>query len=200
MDAFETLLAVEEIKKLKSKYFRSMDLKDEALYRTLLTEDFTFEAPNIITDPVTGYSPYPDPMSGPVVGREACASGVFAAVAHPDHCSVHIGHMPDIDILDPDHATGIWTMTDVVNFPGPDGTVTLIGYGHYHDTFRREAGVWKMASVTLKRIRIDYPFEMPWLEKTRQGKANDVRFEIAGLRSEVSPGPAYRSSEPGASH
>jgi SnoaL-like domain len=185
MDAFETSRAVEQIKKLKSKYFRSMDLKDEALYRTLLTEDFTFEAPNIIKDPVTGYSPYPDPMSGPVRGRDACAKGVFAAVAHPDHCSVHIGHMPDIDIVDQDNATGIWTMTDIVNFPGPNGTVTLIGYGHYYDRFRREEGVWKIASVILKRIRVDYPYEQVWLERTRRGKANEMRFEVDGLRSEA---------------
>jgi hypothetical protein len=170
MDAIEMLLAIEEIKKLKATYFRSMDTKDQALYLSILTEDFFFDSIGIITDPITGYSPYPDPTTEVLRGRDVCANGLFGAISHPDYSSVHLGHMPEIKVIDSDNAKGIWSMSDVINFPGQDGTrLTLVGYGHYHDTYRREDGVWKIASVKLDRIRVDYPFEEAWREKTRVG-------------------------------
>ena len=89
--------------------------------------------------------------------------------------------MPDITFIDADNATGIWTMSDIVNFPGPDGVMTLMGYGYYHDRFRRVDGDWKIASIYLQRSRIDYPYEQEWRDRTRQGKAQDTHFEIAGL-------------------
>lgn len=182
MDAIEELLAIEDIKKLKSRYLQSIDLKDQGLYRSLMTDDLTFEESSSIADPVTDYSPYPDPMAGgPIIGLDNCARALFAALAHPDLSSVHIAHMPDITFIDADNAAAIWTMSDIVNFPGADGVMTLMGYGYYHDRFRRVDGRWKFTSIYLKRSRIDYPYEQAWRDKTRLGKAPAMRFEIDGL-------------------
>lgn len=170
MDAVQKLLIIEEIKQLKSRYFRSMDLKDIEMYRSLMTEDFAFDSPGIITDPVTGYSPYPDPTDQILRGRDACAEQLFAGIGHVDYCAVHLGHMPDITVIDENNATAIWSMSDVVNYPGPGGVRhTLVGFGHYNDIYRREDGVWKIAYVKLRRIRVDYPLEAEWVEMARRG-------------------------------
>jgi hypothetical protein len=31
----------------------------------------------------------------------------------------------------------------------------LQGYGHYHETYRKEAGQWKIATLHLTRLRVD---------------------------------------------
>jgi hypothetical protein len=191
MDATETMLAIEEIKNLKSRYFRSLDTKNEVLYRSVVTDDFIFDAPGIITDPVTGYSPYLDPSTEILRGRDMCARSIFAAINHPDFCSVHLGHMPDIEIVDPENAKGVWSMSDVVNFPRGDGTrVTLLGYGYYHDSYRREDRVWKIASVKLTRIRVDYPFEEVWRGKTRAGSPSEERLSWLPTASAANPSGA----------
>jgi hypothetical protein len=37
----------------------------------------------------------------------------------------------------------------------PDGS-TLHGSGHYHDTYERTDGVWRIASSTLTRLHMDF--------------------------------------------
>ena len=175
MNEIEKLLAIEEIKQLKARYFRSMDTKDESLYRSVLTEDYSFDAPGIITDPITGYSPYPDPTTSIVRGRDVCVNAIFAAIRHPDYSSFHTGHMPEIEIVDDNNAKGIWSMTDVIGFAAGDGTKgNFIGYGHYYDTYRREDGVWKIASVKLVRHRVDYPYDQAWLDKAKAASADKL--------------------------
>ncbi len=67
-----------------------------------------------------------------------------------DATTVHHGHMPEIEIVDADNATGVWAMEDLVQLPG----IALQGWGHYHERYRREAGSWKIASIRLSRLRL----------------------------------------------
>ena len=64
--------------------------------------------------------------------------------------SVHHGHCPEIEVLSDTEARGIWAMEDIVEFT--DGT--LHGYGHYHETYRKEGGEWRIATLHLTRIRL----------------------------------------------
>jgi hypothetical protein len=48
------------------------------------------------------------------------------------------------------NATGIWVMEDLVMLPG----LTLQGWGHYHESYRREGGRWKIAAIRLTRLRL----------------------------------------------
>ncbi len=61
--------------------------------------------------------------------------------------------MPEITLTGPGTASGIWSMEDIVEFP--DGTV-LQGYGHYHETYRKVDGEWRIATLHLTRLRMDY--------------------------------------------
>ncbi|SNS36884.1 SnoaL-like domain-containing protein [Sphingomonas laterariae] len=146
MDAIEKLLAIEEIKALKARYFRCMDMKDWAGLRAVFTADlhadFREGSDPPLEDAVTdGADPY-----------IAMLSPILA-----DITTVHHGHMPEIEILSPTTARGIWAMEDKLwvkpGAPVPYGF--LHGYGHYHETYRREADGWKIATVKLTRLKID---------------------------------------------
>ena len=70
-----------------------------------------------------------------------------------DDCTtVHHGHTPEITLTSDTTATGIWAMADIVVFP--DGR-TLHGAGHYHETYRKADGVWRIQSLHLTRTRLE---------------------------------------------
>src|SRR3546814_14973247 len=68
--------------------------------------------------------------------------------------SVHQGHTPEIEILSPDRATGIWAMEDLLFFP-PEraraiGVESSHGYGHYHEDRSEERRVGKECVSTCR--------------------------------------------------
>ena len=67
--------------------------------------------------------------------------------------TAHHGHTPIIDLTDDDTATGIWAMED--NLFMPDGS-RLDGFGHYHETYRRIDGAWRIARSRLTRLQLVY--------------------------------------------
>jgi hypothetical protein len=145
MDAAEQLIAVEEIKQLKARYFRCMDTKDWEGY----TQVF---APNAVLD-VTGESGVADD-EGVVRGNTAIGEYVRGQV--DPVTTVHHGHMPEIDITSPTTATGIWSMEDMLRWPDDSPIGSMHGYGHYHETYEKIDGEWRIASCVLTRLRIDF--------------------------------------------
>jgi hypothetical protein len=136
------LEAIEEIRRLKARYFRCVDLREWTEFADLFTDDFTPD--------------FAESTSGPRSKDE-----FVAAVARhfADGISVHHGHEPEIDILDADRATGLWPMFDLVE-SGPDsGYVNHTGWGHYAEEYRRCAdGRWRIARTRLTRIkRVELP-------------------------------------------
>jgi hypothetical protein len=62
--------------------------------------------------------------------------------------------MSEIDILSDSEARGIWAMEDIVEFT--EGL--LHGYGHYHETYRKVGGSWKIATLRLTRTRVSHTY------------------------------------------
>jgi hypothetical protein len=72
--------------------------------------------------------------------------------------SVHQGFMAEIEIIDAENARGIWAMQDVIEWKDGhprEGWKSIIGRGHYHDAFRKTDGSWRIASLSLTRLRLD---------------------------------------------
>ena len=147
MNPADTLLAIESIKKLKARYFRCMDAKDWEAFEGLFMSDAIF-------DMRSGRGENLDP-DAVVVGAQAIASFVRSAVGHLT--TVHHGHMPEIDLEAGDRASAVWAMEDFLVVP--DGVSapfrSMRGFGHYHDTYCRVGGEWRIASSRLSRLRVD---------------------------------------------
>lgn len=141
MDVISRLAAIEEIKILKARYCRAVDTQDWALFRSLFADDATLYFPENY-DSVTTIGDF---MEG--VGP-ALEGGVTA----------HHAMMPEIEIIDADHASAIWAMQDALYFPpgtrGLAGASEIHGTGHYHETYVRRGGRWLFASVRLSRLRL----------------------------------------------
>lgn len=153
MDPLQRLIAIEEIKALKARYFRCVDTKDWAGLEAVFAPDIVFDRTysGSTRDPWTGA--WTPPLPSPpllVHGRAAVMAMVRTAIEHLR--TVHHGHMPEIAIVDDTHANGIWAMSDELR--RPDGTLQLTGRGHYHETYVRLAEGWAIASSGIRRLEI----------------------------------------------
>lgn len=141
-DAAERLLAIEDIKRLKARYFRLLDAQDWEAWRGCFTEDLKADV---------RADAGPD---GLLVGREAWVGFVQQSLS--GGMSIHHGHMPEIELVDLDRATGVWAMQDHVAIPVDETSAFVVeGRGHYHETYRRGVdGQWRIASLRLTRQHV----------------------------------------------
>lgn len=137
MNPHDALVEIEQIKKLKARYCRLLDTKDWAAWRELFTDDFVSD-------------------TSPAGGKRIAGGDDFVAfvsrVLKPSRTTVHMVHTPEIEIVSPTTATGIWALEDFVRLaPG----VKLRAYGHYTETYRKTDDCWRIATSTLTRVRQD---------------------------------------------
>lgn len=136
MDAFEQLTALEELRGLKARYFRFIDTKDFVSLPSVFSEDYVYAD---------------DAKERIISGRDAFVQ--FIVDRHTNSVSVHHGYMPELELLSDTEARGIWAMTDFVILPSSaNGRLVQRGSGHYHEQYRKENGVWKIAHTHLTRI------------------------------------------------
>jgi hypothetical protein len=141
----ERLLALEEIRTLKARYWRYVDTKQWQAFAELFTFDATF------TDHSADFA---------CSGREgivADISGSLAAVT-----SFHSGLQSELEITSPDSARGIWAMQDYLIYPpgarhatSPLPVASVRGYGHYVEEYLRVGGRWLFQKIELYRIRLE---------------------------------------------
>ena len=128
---------IEMIKQLKARYFRTMDTKDWAAMRHLFTDDVVIDTTESGGGVVTGAHEFVEFLRGAI----------------GDVVTVHHGHMPEIEVTSETAATGVWSMEDMLRWP--DG-LELHGYGHYHETYQKDGGTWRIQSSRLTRLRMDF--------------------------------------------
>ena len=66
--------------------------------------------------------------------------------------TVHHGFMPEINFLGSDKADGIWAMEDYLVFPSAGDPIGFRRYGHYHETYVRADGEWRISRLNLTRL------------------------------------------------
>ena len=155
----QMLWDIEQIKQLKARYFRFIDTKDWESFRDLFTEDCQHWVP----------------VDGEGVEEHAVSNDDYLrtipAMLH-DGITVHHGHMPEIELVNETEATGTWSMFDLVQVrPAPDSgaaeRVSIMGYGHYTETYRKCAdGRWRISSKRNSRLRVDV---LPWDDSDQGG-------------------------------
>jgi hypothetical protein len=149
----DQVLDKEAIRELKARYFRLMDTKDWSGWKALFTPDLVAKTDMAVS--VGGADGKTLPASKGVDDFVAKTRQAIDAAS-----TVHHGHMPEIVLESDVSARGIWAMEDLVEWQ--DGRL-LRGYGHYHETYRKEAGAWRIAMLHLTRTRID--LSGPWQDQ-----------------------------------
>jgi hypothetical protein len=127
----------EAIRQLKARYFRCMDTKDWDAMRNVFVPDVHIDMENEnggIHDDV-----------------ESFMSMLIANIGGVT--TVHHGHMPEIDLTSLTTATGIWAMEDTLRWPNG---MEMHGHGHYHETYVKLADGWRIESMRLDRLRVDF--------------------------------------------
>ena len=138
------LLAIEEIKQVKAKYFWGLDHRDWDLWkREVWAPDGELHVPEFRPEPFTGWD----------------AVIAYVSQATGDQVSVHHGHMPIIDFTSDSEAKVIWAMEDRLFRPPHnllyDGSNHLHGWGHYRETYVKRPEGWRIRSSQLTRLRVE---------------------------------------------
>lgn len=132
----QQLSDIEEIKVLKHRYFRGIDTANMALLGGLFTDDVTV---------IYNGGTYHVTVTGRADMLEFLANSF-----HSGALAMHLGVMPEIAVTGDNSATGIWYLQDVfINLEIDNHT---FGTAIYTDTYRREGGVWKIATTHYDRV------------------------------------------------
>ena len=151
MTDIEQLQAIEEIRQVKSRYFRGVDTADSELVRGILAEDCALDYMGCCTDPTTGRDFFPA-MNVVMRGSAAWSSTGLRAMGI---VSVHHSHNGEITVTSDTTASAIWSMTDRLFMPAAKDYAVMTGYGYYHETYEKVAGAWKLKTLRIQRIRVE---------------------------------------------
>ena len=130
------LVALEEIRRLKYRYARTLDLKLWDEFAEVFTEDAVGDY---------GTRAVGEPLR--LVGRDAIVEFMRGALSG-NIITVHLCAQPEIDI-DGERASGTWCFEDTVI--APEARLMIKGSAYYEDTYRREDGRWLISGITYTR-------------------------------------------------
>src|SRR4051812_16430117 len=140
----ERLVAIEDIKQLKYRYYRFLDMRDWESFKTVWTEDAVMD--------VNSEHRILNTEEGLYHGPEAITR--FARKAIGEGTTIDHAIMPEIDILSSTTARAIWVQEDRVTWPANHPNRSLHGHGHEHETYRKIDGQWRIASTKLVRLKV----------------------------------------------
>ncbi|MCO1577261.1 nuclear transport factor 2 family protein [Crossiella sp. SN42] len=127
---------IEAIQELKARYCRLLDTKQWQAWREVFADDFVSDT---------------SAAGGQVVkGADAFIAFVRKQIGQPSQTTSHQVHMPEIELTSAATAKGIWALEDYVDFTPVLG---LHGHGHYHETYVKTDGQWRIKTSKLTRIR-----------------------------------------------
>ena len=145
----EDLLDIHAIQRLKHRYFRCLDQKAWDELESCFTDDAT-----------ASYGGGAKQLAG----RAEIMAFLTESMGSPGMLTSHRGTQPEIDLLGPGEARGVWALEDVVIHQDLD--LTIHGASFYDDRYVKVDGTWLIASTAYKRT-----YEEIW-----------PRSSIAGLR------------------
>lgn len=132
------LVAIEEIRQLKYRYFRALDMKDWELFGDCLAEDVVARYGTQAMDKPLHYDNRADVV-------EFMAGNLGTGII-----TIHVANHPEISV-DGDRATGSWCFEDTVIVP--EFKVQIRGGGYYLDEYRRDAdGKWRISGTKYERL------------------------------------------------
>ncbi|WP_394846329.1 nuclear transport factor 2 family protein [Pendulispora brunnea] len=158
VDDVQTLKEIEAIEQLKARYCRLLDTKQWEAWREVFTDDFVSDTSE---------------AAGKVIeGADEFVAFVRQQLGKPSQTTSHQVHMPEIELTSATTAKGIWALEDWVDFTPVLG---LHGHGHYHETYVKINGRWRIKYSKLTRIRQELitpavSLPLPDLKKALEGR------------------------------
>jgi len=134
--SLQDLSDIEEIRQLKSRYFRCIDTGNEAELATLFADDVTVD--------------YRGGNYRLVVKGKADMVAFLSSSFHSGVVAMHQGHTPEIRITGADTAQGTWYLED--RFINPERNEDTVGSAIYYDTYVRTADGWKLQHSEYDRV------------------------------------------------
>jgi len=132
------LATIEEIRQLKYRYFRTLDLKLWDEFGDCLAEDVVARYGTQAMDKPLHYDNRADVV-------EFMSGNLGEGIV-----TIHIANHPEIEV-NGDTATGSWAFEDTVIVP--DFKIIIRGGGYYLDEYRKDAdGKWRIAATKYERI------------------------------------------------
>lgn len=153
--------SLEDIRRLKYRYARTLDLKRWDEFADVFTEDAVADyGTRATSEPLT------------LRGREQIVSYMRDALGG-NIITVHFCAQPEIEI-DGDTAEGTWCFEDTVIVP--DHRIMIKGSAYYEDRYRREDGVWRISHIGYQRtyeLMVSFD-DMPSLQLLANRWSEDV--------------------------
>jgi hypothetical protein len=132
--AVARLVAIEEIKLLRARYCRFIDMKLWDDLRPLLHADISLDLSSSNGKP-------------PIVGRDAFVA--YVGGRFDEEPSLHLNFLPEIEILSADSATAMWAQEHFLYPLWVKGERHSHGYGWSEDRYEKVDGQWQVRSVRL---------------------------------------------------
>lgn len=141
------------IRELEARYFRNMDMLDWEATKDVFTAGAVMDMRGA-RDELEASGVPTDSDSLSIVNRDTIVPVMQKPLAGP--VTVHHGHMPEIQFVSDDEATGIWPMEDRIKFPENSPVRCFQGFGHYIETYvREEDGRWRIKHLRLTRLLVE---------------------------------------------
>ncbi len=131
---------IEAIRQLKARYFRLMDTKDWDGLAQVFTDDVRIDVSAEGGGITAGVGEY---LS-------------FIRTVLRDVVTVHHGHTPEIELTSGSTANGVWALEDHLWWPEGSPLKHMHGFGHYHETYEKSDGGWKIKTMTITRLKREF--------------------------------------------
>jgi len=152
LDDLQRLVAIEDIRRTKTRYWNGMDFNDPALLRSAFADGAV----------ALDYRGTPD---GPKDGNyftdaDSCIEWLRTVLG--PYVSSHQGHSVEVDFLSDTHAKATWSFSDHFWFKGEDESQMLPSllsqyksWGHYIDEYTKGDGGWRISATTFRPLHIE---------------------------------------------
>lgn len=131
---------VEEIKKLKARYWRFMDRKLWSQLEKVFAKDSVLEYGDVCSQ-----------------GSRAIVQSLKQFVG--EVATAHGGHSPEIEITSDTTANGVWALHDHLVWKSGR---QLVGFGHYEDQYVKQRGKWKIKATKITRLFEEWTMTKPY--------------------------------------
>ena len=126
---------IELIKRLKYRYIRAADTKQWEDFKNC----FTADARSSYAGGKHAYE-----------GAEQISEFAKFALGRNSMLTMHHVHHPEIDLIDENHAKGVWAFEDWVQ--DMDNNIRYHGAGYYNDEYTKIEGAWRIQSTGYERL------------------------------------------------